>query len=80
MIEVCRLCLDRRWEKDPVKRKTRARQNLSRTQALHRCNEATHLGAPSRLKGPPPQTRAPILDRIDENGKDGENGTSARTH
>ena len=33
-----------------------------------RCKEATQLGAPSRLKGPSRQTRAPILERIDETG------------
>ena len=71
MIEMRRLCLERRREKDSVKWKTlsialhRTRQNMRRTQATLRCKEATQLGA-SRLKGPPPQTRAPILERVDE--------------
>ena len=75
MIEMRRLCLERRREKDPVKLMTlstalhRARQKMRRTQATLRCKEATQLGAPSRLKGPPPQTRAPILERVDELGR-----------
>ena len=56
MIEARRFCLDRRREKDPVKRKTlsiaphRARQKMRRKQAILQCKEATQLGAPSRLK------------------------------
>ena len=47
MIEMRRLCQDRRREKDTVKRKTlsialhRARQNMRRNQATFRCTEAT---------------------------------------
>ena len=75
MIEMRRLCLERRREKGPVKRKTpsialhRARQKVRLKQAILRCKEATRLGAPSRLKGRPPQTRAPILERVDETGR-----------
>ena len=76
MIEMLRLCLERRREKDAVKRKAffsfalhRARQRMRRKQATLRCKEATQLGAPSRLKGPPPQTRAPVLERVDESGR-----------
>ena len=39
---------------------------MRRKKATLRCKEATQLGAPSRLKGAPPQTRAPILERVDE--------------
>ena len=75
VIEVRRLCLERRLEKDRVKRKTLsvalhiARQNMRRKQAVLRCKEATHLEAPSRLKGQSPQTRAPFLERVDETGR-----------
>ena len=75
MIEMRRLCQERRREQDPVKRKTlsialhRARQKMRRKQATLRCKEATQLGEPSRLKGPPPQTRAPVLERVDETGR-----------
>ena len=65
MIEVRRLCLERRLEKDPHT----ARQNMRRKQAILRCKEATHLEAPSRLKGQSPQTRAPFLGRVDETGR-----------
>ena len=74
MIEMRRLCLERRQEKDLVKRETlsialhRARQKMRRKQAILRCKEATQLGAPSRLKGQPPQTRAPILEPLMKKG------------
>ena len=42
---------------------------MRRKQGTLRCKEATQLGAPSRLKGPPPQTSAPILDRVGETGR-----------
>ena len=55
-------------EKDAVRRNTltialiRTRQKVRRAQAIHRCKEAAQMGAPSRLKGPPPQTKALVLD------------------
>ena len=75
MIEMRRLCLERRREKDAVKRKTlsialhRVRRKMRRNQATPRCNETTQLGAPSRLQGPPPQTRAPVVERVNESGR-----------
>ena len=47
----------------------RARQKMIRKQATLRCKEATQLGAPSLLKGPPPPTIAPMLERVDESGR-----------
>ena len=74
MVEMRRLCLERRREKgpceteDPLHRTAQARQKMRRKQATLRCKEATQLRAPSRLKVPPPPTRAPILERVDESG------------
>ena len=59
----------RRREKDPLKRKThsivlhRAGQHMRRKRVTLLCKEATQLVAPSRLKRPPPQTTAPILEK-----------------
>ena len=44
------------------------RQKARRAHAIHRCKEATQMGAPSRLKGPPQRTRAPVPERIGEFG------------
>ena len=41
---------------------------MRRKQADLRFKEATELGAPARLKGPPPPTRAPILEKLDTDG------------
>ena len=46
----------------------RARQKFRCAQATHRCKEAAQMGAPSRLKSPPPQTKAPMLGRIGDLG------------
>ena len=69
MIEMRRLCLERnpvKWKTFYLLHCTEHIKNMRRKQAIFRCKEATQLEAPSRLKGPPPQTRVPILERIDE--------------
>ena len=69
-MEVRRLCVERRCEKDPLKRKRlsiaffRARQLMHRKQADLRFKKAVAVGAPSRLQGPPPPTRAPMLEKL----------------
>ena len=62
--EVRRLWLERRREKEPLKRKSlsialcRARQVLRRKQADLRFKKAVEAGAPSRLQGPPLSLRS----------------------
>ena len=57
-----------------MKRKTltialfRARQKVRRERAVFRCKEAVQIGAPSRLEGPPPRTRAPVLEKLENWG------------
>ena len=59
MVEMRRLCLERRREKgpceteDPLHRSAQARQKMRRKQATLRCKEATQLGAPPRLHHQP---------------------------
>ena len=72
--KVRRLCLERRREKEPLKRKRlsialhRARQVMRRKQADLRFKKAVEMGAPSRLQGPPRPTRAPILEKLRSDG------------
>ena len=64
MLTLRKACLGRRREKDPAIRKRfpmalfRARQFIV----------GTEIRAPSSLKGAPPPTRAPILERLNEDG------------
>ena len=73
-VEVRRLGVERRCEKDPVKRKRlsialcRARQLMRRKQTDLNFKKAVEAGAPSRLQGPPPSTRAPILEKLGADG------------
>ena len=66
---VGRLGVERRCEKEPLKRRRlsfelyTARQVMRRKQADLRFKKAFEMGAPSRLQGPPLPTRAPILGR-----------------
>ena len=63
--DVRRLCAERCREKDYLSVALfRARQKARRAQAIHRCKEAAQMCAPSRLKGPPPQTKALVQERI----------------
>ena len=86
MTEMHRLSAERRREKRRCKKKNivlpllRATQNVRRVQATVRCKEATQMGAQSRLKGPPPQTRAPVAGKGWRAGYDQESGTPARTY
>ena len=73
-LEVRRLGVERRCEKDPVKRKSlsialyRARQLMRRTQTDLNFKKAVEAGAPSRRQGSPPPTRAPILEKLGADG------------
>ena len=86
LMEVRRLCVERRCEKDPLKRKRlsiashRARQLMRRKQADLRFKKAVEVGAPSRLQGPPPATRAPILEKIEIGRHNRKGGRPAGTH
>ena len=61
--ELRRICLEGQCEKDPLELKNlsialfHVRQVMRRTQADLRFKEATEVGTPARLKGPPPPTR-----------------------
>ena len=75
-MEVRRLGVERR-EKDPLQRKTwsialhRARQLMRRKQTDRNFKKAVEKGAPSRLQGPPPPTRALILEKLRSDGTTG---------
>ena len=73
-MEVRRICVERRCEKDPLKKKRlsialhRARQSMRRNQTDLSFKKAVEAGAPSRLQGPPPPTRAPIVEKLGLDG------------
>ena len=73
-LDVPRLGVERRCEKDPLKRKRcsialyKARQLVRRKQTDLNLKKAAEAGAPSRLQGPPPPTRAPILEKLGADG------------
>ena len=74
LMEVRRLCVERRCEKENLKRKRlsialyRARQVMQRKQADLLFKKAVELGAPSRLQGAPPPTLARILEKSGSDG------------
>ena len=69
-MEVRRICVERHCEQDPLKRKRlsnalyRARQSMRRKQTDLSFKKAVEAGAPSRLQGPPPASRPPILEKL----------------
>ena len=74
LMEVRGLCLERRREREPLKRKSlsialcRARQAMRREQADLMFKKAVVMGAPARLQGPPPPTRTPTLEKLTADG------------